>query len=244
MKAAPRLLPMVAVGVLGLLAVKALAGAEALPGLLGTPAHAEGKPAAKPAAAPAAAGAPNRLQVVGPAAAPAPRPAQACLPTAAVLAKEAGMSPTELRVLQSLGARRGQLDSREQAIDTQSKLLTAAELKLDAKIKALTALKAEMQALVATTSTQQKEEANRLVAVYEKMKPKDAAPIMSALDDKVRLPVAAQMQPQTLASILANMDPNEAKKLTEKLAERYARAEATAAKASAALRPTGVRPAS
>src|SRR3712207_7134893 len=45
----------------------------------------------------------SRLQVVAPAAAPAPRPAQACLPTAAVLAKEAGMSPTELRVLQSLG---------------------------------------------------------------------------------------------------------------------------------------------
>jgi flagellar motility protein MotE (MotC chaperone) len=235
---------MVAVGVAGLLAVKALAGAEALPALLGSPARAEGKAPAKPAAKPAAKAAPGSLEVIGPAAAPAPRPAQACLPTAAVLAKEAGMSPTELRVLQSLGERRGQLDSREQAIDTQSKLLTATELKLDAKIKALMALKAEMQALVATTSTQQKEEANRLVAVYEKMKPKDAAPIMSALDDKVRLPVAAQMKPQTLASILANMEPNEAKKLTEKLAERYARAEATAAKASEALRASGVRPAS
>ena len=242
MKSAPRLLPMVAVGVMGLLAVKAVAGFEALPNLLSSPAHAEDKPGAKPAAKPAA-GAPNRLQVVGPAAAPPPRPAQACLPTAAILAKEAGMSPTELRVLQSLGERRGQLDSREQAIDTQSKLLTAAELKLDAKIKALTALKAELQGLVTTTNTQQKEEANRLVAVYEKMKPKDAAPIMSALDDKVRLPVAAQMKPQILASILANMEPGEAKKLTEKLAERYTRADAAAARAAQALRPAGARPA-
>ena len=241
MKAAPRLLPMVAVGVMGLLAVKALAGVESLPGLLGSPAHAEDKPGAstKPAAKPAPAGS---LQVVGPAAAP-PRPVQACLPTAAVLAKEAGMSPTELRVLQSLGERRGQLDTREQAIDTQSKLLTAAELKLDAKIKALMALKAELQGLVATTSTQQKEEANRLVAVYEKMKPKDAAPIMAALDDKVRLPVAAQMKPQTLASILANMPPAEAKKLTEKLAERYSRADGAAARAAQALRPAGASPA-
>jgi flagellar motility protein MotE (MotC chaperone) len=234
---------MVAVGVMGLLAVKALAGVESLPGLLGSPAHAEDKPAGKAAAKPAAKpGAPTRLEVVGPAPA-APRPAQACLPTAAILAKEAGMSPTELRVLQSLGERRGQLDSREQAIDTQSKLLTATELKLDAKIKALTALKAELQGLVATTSTQQKEEANRLVAVYEKMKPKDAAPIMASLDDRVRLPVAAQMKPQTLASILANMPPAEAKKLTEKLADRYTRADATAAKAAAALRPAGARPA-
>ena len=237
MKAAPRLLPMVAVGVAGLLAVKAVAGFEAVPGLLGSPAWAEDKPGAKAAAKPAGA-----LKVVAPAPAPA-RPAQACLPTAAVLAKEAGMSPTELRVLQSLGDRRGQLDAREQAIDTQSKLLTAAELKLDAKIKALTALKAELQGLVGQASVQQKEESNRLVAVYEKMKPKDAAPIMAALDDRVRLPVAAQMKPQTLAAILAQMPPAEAKKLTEKLAERFARTDAVAAKAASALGPARAQPA-
>ena len=237
MKSAPRLLPMVAVGVMGLLAVKALAGVEALPNFLGGPAHAEDKAAGKPAA-----GAPARLQVVAPAPA-APRPAQACLPTAAILAKEAGISPTELRVLQSLGERRGQLDSREQAIDTQSKLLSAAELKLDAKIKALTALKAELQGLVTTAGTQQKEEANRLVAVYEKMKPKDAAPIMASLDDKVRLPVAAQMKPQILASILANMPPAEAKKLTEKLAERYTASERAASRAAAAVGAARPQPA-
>ena len=234
MKAPPRLLPMVAVAVAGLLAVKAVAGVQGFPALLGSPAHAEDKPGAKPAAA-------AKLTVVPPPAA-APRPAQACMTTAAVLAKEAGMSPTELRVLQSLGERRGQLDSREQAIDTQSKLLTAAELKLDAKIKALTALKADLQGLVGQATTQQKEEANRLVAVYEKMKPKDAAPIMAALDDKVRLPVAAQMKPQILASILANMPPAEAKKLTEKLAERYTRADAAASKAAAALGPARAQP--
>jgi flagellar motility protein MotE (MotC chaperone) len=231
---------MVAVGVGGLLAVKALAGVEALPSLLSSPAHAEDKPGAKAAAKPAAAA--PKLEVIAPPAA-APRPAQACLPTAAILAKEAGMSPTELRVLQSLGERRGQLDSREQAMETQSKLLTAAELKLDAKLKALTALKAELQGLVGQASVQQKEEANRLVAVYEKMKPKDAAPIMAALDDKVRLPVAAQMKPQVLASILANMPPADAKKLTERLAERYAKADAATSKAAAALNPARPQPA-
>ena len=92
-------------------------------------------------------------------------------------------------------------------------------------------------------SVQQKEESNRLVAVYEKMKPKDAAPIMAALDDRVRLPVAAQMKPQTLAAILAQMPPAEAKKLTEKLAERFARTDAVAAKAASALGPARAQPA-
>ena len=148
------------------------------------------------------------------------------------------MSPSELRVLQSLGERRGLLDEREQAIDTQSKLLSAAELKLDAKIKALAALKAELQGLVGQAGAQQKSENDRLVSVYEKMKPKDAAPIMAALDDKVRLPVAAQMKPQILAAILAQMDPKDAKALTEKLADRLARADAVTSRVQEALKPT------
>jgi flagellar motility protein MotE (MotC chaperone) len=226
---------MVAVGVVGLLAMKAVAGFEAMPSLLGSPARAESADNGKPAGG-------GGVAAAAPAPAPA-RPAQACLPTAAVLAREAGISQSELRVLQSLGDRRGQLDQREQAIDTQSKLLTAAELKLDAKIKALMALKADLQGLVVQANVQQKQESNRLVAVYEKMKPKDAAPIMAALSDDVRLPVAAQMKPQVLGAILANMPASEAKKLTEKLAARFTAADAAAAKAAAALGPQRAQPA-
>ena len=232
----PRLFPMLAIGIAGLLAVKAVAGVGALPGLLSSPAHAED--AKKPAAGGPT---PAKLTVTAPAP-PAPRPAQACLPTAAILAKEAGVSPSELRVLQSLGERRGQLDEREQAIDTQGKLLSAAELKLDAKIKALQALKAELQGLVGSAGAQQKSENDRLVSVYEKMKPKDAAPIVAALDDRVRLPVVAQMKPQILAAILAQMDPKDAKVLTEKLADRLARTDAITARAAEALKP-GSKPA-
>lgn len=230
-----RLLPIVAVGMGGLLAVKALAGAEALPNLLASPAHAEARPAAKPPVGSTA------VLAAGAAAAARPAAPAACLSTASVLAKEAGMSPSELRVLQSLGERRGQLDAREQAMDTQTKLLTAAELKLDAKIKALTALKAELQALTAQTTAQKKAESDRLVSVYEKMKPKAAAPIFAALSDEVRLPVAAKLRPQTLAAILAEMAPAEAKKLTERLAARLTQADGAAARAQAML--SGARPA-
>lgn len=227
-KTGVRLLPMVAVGLGGLLAVKALAGAEALPSLLGSPAHAAAGQASKP---PVGSTAPMSVR-------PAPaRPAApaACLPTAAILAKEAGMSPSELRVLQSLGERRGQLDAREQAIDVHGKLLTAAELKLDAKIKQLTALKAELQALTAQSTAQQKAENDRLVSVYEKMKPKAAAPIFAALSDDVRLPVAAKLRPQTLAAILAEMEPGDAKRLTERLAAKLAQADSATARAQAML---------
>ncbi len=223
----PRILPLVAVAVVGLLAVNALAGANALPELFGGgPARAEGAP---PAAAPPSPPKP-----------PAPKPL-ACAPTAAQLAEQAGLSPAELRILQSLGARRGQLDQREQDLSTQLTLMAAAEAKLDAKIKAMDALKGEIGALVGQAETQQQAEADRLVRVYEKMKPKDAAAIMTQLSDRVRLPVAAKMKEQALAAILSQMPPAEAKALTEKLADRTA-AETLAQRLRAASQPLAAAP--
>lgn len=217
MKNVPRILPLIGVAVGGVLAINAMAGAKSLPDLLGgAKAFAEGvaKPdgkkngehaaSADDAGQPAAANAPPRV----------------CAPSADALAKEAGLSPAELRVLQSLGARRGQLDQREQDIDVQLKLLAAAEAKLDAKMKALTGLKGDIQGLLGQVDNQKQAEVDRLVTVYAGMKPKDAAARMTLLSDEVRLPIAAKMKERTLAMILANMSPGEAKILTERLASR------------------------
>jgi flagellar motility protein MotE (MotC chaperone) len=209
----PRILPLVAVAVSGVLAVKALDTFGAAPEFLKT-ASAWAEDAPKPAgkaAAPAAKAA----------ALPQAKPNAVCAPTAAELAKEAGLSPAELRLLQSLGTRRGELDQREKSMETQIALLAAAESKLDKKLKALEALKAEMKGMVGQAAEKEKAEIGRLVRVYENMKPKDAAAVMAQLDDRVRLPVAGAMKERSLAAILAQMPPVEAKRLTEKLAARF-----------------------
>jgi flagellar motility protein MotE (MotC chaperone) len=224
MNSAPRLLPMIAVAMGGVFAVKALAGVQALPDLLApTRAHAEEAPKAAshkgraPAAAPAVASAapplPGDAQAT-------PRPAPACAETPADLARDAGVSPGELQALQNLKARRGQLDDREKALDTQLQLLAAAETKVDAKLKAVNDVKAQIQALLGQADQQQQADVERLVTVYEKMKPRDAAAVMATLDDKVRIPVAAKMKSAALAAILAQMPTLEAKKVTESLAQR------------------------
>jgi len=223
----PRVLPLIGVAAGGVLAINALSGARELPDLLsGAKAFAEG------AAKPAAKGEKDK------AAAPAPpKPARpVCAPTAAELAKEAGLSPAELQVLQSLGARRGQLDQRESDLNTQLALMTAAEAKLDAKVKALTGLKADIQGLLKEADAKQGPEIDRLVKVFEGMKPKDAAPRFVLLDDSVRLPIAAKMKERSLSAIVAQMPPTEAKKLTEGLAARFldAKAKAEGAQAAAA----------
>jgi flagellar motility protein MotE (MotC chaperone) len=238
MKNVPRILPIVGIAVVGVLVVNALAGAKSLPSLLsGAKAFAEGvaKPDAKDAETASAAADAGKD-----AAANAPPP-RVCAPSATDLAREAGLSPAELRVLQSLGQRRGQLDQREQDIDVQLQLLAAAEGKLDAKMKALNGMKGEIQGLLGQADAQKQAEADRMVLVYSAMKPKDAAARMSVLDDSVRLPIAAKMKERTLSMILANMSPNDAKILTERLANRLS-ADAIA-KGKAALAAANAPPA-
>jgi flagellar motility protein MotE (MotC chaperone) len=234
MKNVPRILPIVGVAVVGVLAVNALAGAKSVPDMLsGAKAFAEGvaKPDAKDGEKAASAG-----DAAQNAAASNAAPPRICAPSATDLAKEAGLSPAELRVLQSLGQRRGQLDQREQDIDVQLQLLSAAEAKLDAKMKALNGMKGEIQGLLGQADAQKQAEVDRMVLVYSAMKPKDAAARMSVLDDSVRLPIAAKMKERTLSMVLANMSPNDAKVLTERLANRLS-ADAIA-KGKAALAAT------
>jgi flagellar motility protein MotE (MotC chaperone) len=215
MKPLPRLLPLVAVAIGGVLAVKALSDVPAVPQLFAAGARAEEAPSSgKHASAPS----PN--------AATAPPPSvHACAQSPAELAKAAGLSPGELQTLQNLGARRGQIDDRERMLDTQLQLLAAAETKVDAKMKALNGVKAEIHAMLGQADQQQQAEIDRLVTVYEKMKPANAAAVFATLDDKVRIPVAAKMKVSALSQILSLMQPADAKKLTESLAHRYSAAE-------------------
>ncbi len=236
----PRILPLVAVAAGGVIAVKAL---EAAPALLSpTTAHAEGAPAAAKAAK-AAAKSPlfsGASTSAGAAAGTSPLPGQApkppgvCAPTAAELAREAGLSPAELQIIQSLGQRRGQLDEREKALDTQIQVLAAAETKVDAKLKALSSLRDEIKGLLGQADQQTQAEVDRLVVVFEKMKPREAAPVMAQLDDKVRVPVASKMKPAILAQVLGQMQAADAKKLTELLAHRFAPVQALAQAANTA----------
>jgi flagellar motility protein MotE (MotC chaperone) len=245
MSRVPRLLPLVAIAIGGVVSLKALSSLEEFPqALAGARAWAEEAPKAVAKAAAVKPKAPPGLSnpaVETPTAAPvaaAPKPVAACAPTAAQLARDAGLSPAELQVLQSLGARRGQLDAREQELDTQLQLLAAAEAKLDAKLRSLSGLKGEIQTLIGLADQKEKSEIARLVTVYAKMKPKDAAAIMTQLDDGVRVPVAAQMKEAALAAILAQMPPMEAKKVTELLARRFDQAQAQAKTLAAAAAAT------
>ena len=212
----PRLLPLIAVAIGGVVVVRAVGIA---PGLF------EGAQAWAEEAVPAAAAA-----AVKPAAA-------VCALTPEQLAQQAGISPAELRILQSLQSRRTQLDARDTDLASMLPLMATAEQKLDARVQALEAVKAEVQQLLGQVSEQEKAENDRLVAVYTAMRPKEAARVFATLSDDVRLPVAAAMRPRSLAAVMAQMEPAAARELTEKLARRFAARQQLAARAAAANAP-------
>ena len=243
----PRIQPLIGVAIGGVLALNAVSGARALPDLLsGASAFAEETKAKATEKAPVGGAAPAAaISPLPPGASPAPpKPtAPVCAPTAAELARQAGLSPAELQVLQSLGARRGQLEQREQDLNVQLALLAAAEAKLDAKLKQMNTLKGEVQGLMAQAEQKEEAETSRLVKVFESMKAKDAAPRMELLDDSVRLPIAARMKERALSAILAEMKPAEAKRLTEALARRHSDARAAAQAAAVAAQAPAIQPA-
>jgi flagellar motility protein MotE (MotC chaperone) len=234
----PRLLPLVAVAAGGVLAINAI---ENGPGIVGAArSFAEGvapksaAPAAQSALPADAAAVPATASVI------AAKPAPVCAESPTELAKAAGLSPAELQVIQSLGARRGELDQREQGLSTELALIQAAEAKVDARIATMNGLKGDMQTLLGQLDDKQQAELSRLVKVYEDMKPQLAAARFTLLTDEVRLPIAAQMKEQKLSAIIANMAPPDAKHLTEALAARYV---AQAAAARAAINPQAAPPA-
>jgi flagellar motility protein MotE (MotC chaperone) len=221
----PRLLPLIAVAIGGVVAVRAVGAA---PGLWqGAQAWAEELPAAA-----------SGEGAEGAAAATTAAPPAVCALTPDQLAEQAGISPAELRIIQSLSARREQLDARDADFATMLPLMAAAEQKLDAQVQALNAVKGEVQALLGQLDEREQAEIDRLVQVYSAMRPREAARVMSTLDDEVRLPVAAAMRPRSLAAVMAQMEPEAARELTEKLARRYEAQQLAARAAAASALPT------
>jgi len=232
----PRILPLAAVAVAGVLAINLMAGARDFPSLLsGARAWAEDiAPKAKaggkaaPKAAPAAASTPAPLPALSPlpptpaqiAAGVSPSGAPQCVPGLNDLAARAELSPAALQNLQSLQARSRQLDDREKGLDNQTALFSATEVKLDGKIATMQDLKKQLEALLGQADVQEQAENARLVKTYETMRAQPAAAALSAMSDEVRLPIMAHMKEAKLADVLRYMSPADAASVTQKLAQR------------------------
>jgi flagellar motility protein MotE (MotC chaperone) len=130
------------------------------------------------------------------------------------------MSDEEIELLQQLAARRAELERRADRLRRRESTVQAAEKRLDEKVDELDRLRGEIEALLVKYDEQEEKQLARLVRIYEKMKPKDAAKIFEDLDMEVLLKVTERMKERATAPILAEMRPDKAQALTLELAER------------------------
>ena len=127
-------------------------------------------------------------------------------------------SKSETSVLESLAARREELARRSQTLDTREQLLAAAEKRVEERIEELKEIESRINTRLGEQDAENEARLAGVVAMYETMKPKDAARIFERLDMGVLIEVAKRMQPRKLAGVLAAMDPVAAQDLTVELA--------------------------
>lgn len=127
-------------------------------------------------------------------------------------------SKSEMVVLESLSARRAELDRRAKTLDTREQLLNAAEKRVEERIAELKEIESRINARIGEQDTENEGRLAGVVYMYETMKPKDAARIFERLDMGVLIEVAKRMQPRKMSAVLAQMDPVAAQDLTVELA--------------------------
>jgi len=128
----------------------------------------------------------------------------------------------EIDVLQKLSVRREALDARQKDLDLRENLVKAAEARIDKKIAEMKELQSNIEAMLKQVDRQDEEKLKSLVKIYENMKPKDAANILSTLELPIQLGVLGHMKEAKVAPILSAMDLQQAKLVTDAMAARRA----------------------
>jgi flagellar motility protein MotE (MotC chaperone) len=129
-------------------------------------------------------------------------------------------SPGERAILGRLQGRRQELDNRGKELDMRENLIKAAEKRLEAKVNELKEIEARIKAASGVREKAESDRFKGIVAMYENMKPKDAARIFDKLDMRILVEVSTALKPRTMSEILAAMSSDAAQKLTVELANR------------------------
>lgn len=135
------------------------------------------------------------------------------------LASSDGSTVTEQQLLARLATRRTELEQYEEDLALRASIVDAAEKRIEERTATLEALETQISTLVDQRQEMESGQFAGIVAMYEAMKPKDAAAIFNNLDMGVLLRVAKTMAPRKMAPILSNMDPARAQELTVKMAD-------------------------
>ena len=132
-------------------------------------------------------------------------------------------APDVAAVLAALQAREAQVAVREAALEEKEQLLALARAEIEENLIALQEAETALAETRATASTAAEDDIGQLVAVYQSMKPKDAARLFEEMDPDFAAGFLARMRPDAAAAIMAGLDPKTAYSVSVLLAGRNAK---------------------
>lgn len=125
---------------------------------------------------------------------------------------------TERVLLERLAARRTELETYEQQLAMRASLVEAAEKRIEERQATMQTIEDQIASLVEQRKQMEEGQFASIVAMYETMKPRDAAKIFDNLEMEVLLRVSKMMAPRKMAPILAEMNTTRAQELTVRMA--------------------------
>ncbi|OIP84225.1 MAG: hypothetical protein AUK37_05940 [Rhodobacterales bacterium CG2_30_65_12] len=132
--------------------------------------------------------------------------------------------PDIAEVLALLDTREAAVSVREAAVSDRMQALAVAEAQIARNMTALKAAESSLEATMALASNAAEEDLARLTAVYENMKPKEAAPLFAAMAPEFAAGFLARMRPDAAAAIMSRLEPENAYSISVLLAGRNANA--------------------
>ncbi|RMF46181.1 MAG: hypothetical protein D6751_05705 [Deltaproteobacteria bacterium] len=145
-------------------------------------------------------------------------------PEAVSVGESCEAPPDTAELLKMFKERQDSLDAREEALADREADLRAAESVVTAKLADLENARAALEKTIAVSESAAENDLAKLTAVYESMKPKEAAPLFEAMEPDFAAGFLSRMRADSAAAIMARLKPETAYAVSVLLAGRNARA--------------------
>lgn len=130
------------------------------------------------------------------------------------------INDVKLEIFNDLSQRRAEIAKNEKDLLVREALLQAAEQEMEKKVAELNKLKQEIERLLGVKSEEEEKSIERLVKIYEGMKPTNAATVFNTLDLDVLIAVMTKMSERKVSPILSAMNPERARTVTIMMADQ------------------------
>lgn len=127
-----------------------------------------------------------------------------------------------MELLKQVQERERRVSEREGLLADRSQAIGLAEKRMEERLAALVLAEQKLAETVTIADKAADEDVARLVTVYENMKPKEAAPLFSAMTPDFAAGFLAKMRPEASAAVMANLEPQVAYTISVIMAGRNA----------------------